>query len=51
MVVLLLAPFAFAPLVVGRWLLLALPLLAEIVFMRPWNYEPSRSDRITSHRL
>ena len=39
---LLLAPFAFAPLAVGRWLLLAAPLLAEIVFMRPWNYEPSR---------
>lgn len=42
MVALLLAPFAFAPLAVGRWLLLAVPLLAEIVFMQPWNYEPSR---------
>ncbi len=42
MVVLLLAPFAFAPLAVRRWLLLSLPLLAEIVFMLPWNYEPSR---------
>ena len=42
LVSLLLAPFAFAPLAVGRWLLLALPLLAEIVFMQPWNYEPSR---------
>ncbi|HET6274530.1 MAG TPA: DUF2079 domain-containing protein [Candidatus Cybelea sp.] len=42
MVVLLLAPFAFAPLAAGRWLLLAVPLLAEILFMRPWNYEPSR---------
>ncbi|MBV8489007.1 MAG: DUF2079 domain-containing protein [Candidatus Eremiobacteraeota bacterium] len=42
MVLLLLAPFAFAPLAVGRWLLLGLPLLAEIVFMKPWNYEPSR---------
>ena len=42
MLVLLLAPFAFAPLAIGRWLLLAAPLLAEIVFMRPWNYEPSR---------
>jgi len=42
MVVLLLAPFAFAPVATGRWLLLALPLLAEIVFMKPWNYEPSR---------
>jgi uncharacterized membrane protein len=42
MLALLLAPFAFAPLGVGRWLLLAAPLLAEIVFMRPWNYEPSR---------
>ena len=39
---LLLAPFAFAPIAVGRWLLLGVPLLAEIVFMRPWNYEPSR---------
>jgi uncharacterized membrane protein len=42
MMVLLLAPFAFAPVAVGRWLLLAAPLLAEILFMRPWNYEPSR---------
>jgi uncharacterized membrane protein len=42
MVLLLLAPFAFAPLAIGRWLLLGAPLLAEIVFMRPWNYEPSR---------
>jgi len=42
MVLLLLAPFAFAPLAAGRALLLGLPLLAEIVFMQPWNYEPSR---------
>lgn len=42
MIVLLLAPFAFAPLAAGRWLLLAVPMLAEILFMRPWNYEPSR---------
>ena len=42
MVVLLLLPFAFAPVMAGRTLLLGLPLLAEIVFMRPWNYEPSR---------
>lgn len=42
MFLLLLTPFAFAPLAVGRWLLLGLPLAAEIVFMRPWNYEPSR---------
>jgi uncharacterized membrane protein len=42
MLLLLLAPFALAPLAVGRWLLLGAPLLAEIVFMRPWNYEPSR---------
>ena len=42
MVLLLLAPFAFAPLAIGRRLLLAAPLLAEIFFMRPWNYEPSR---------
>ncbi len=42
MIVFLLVPFAFAPLAIGRWLLLGIPLLAEIVFMRPWNYEPSR---------
>jgi uncharacterized membrane protein len=42
MIFLLLAPFAFAPIAIGRWLLLGAPLLAEIVFMRPWNYEPSR---------
>jgi uncharacterized membrane protein len=42
LVALLLAPFAFAPLAVGRRLLLGIPLLAEIVFMQPWNYEPSR---------
>jgi uncharacterized membrane protein len=42
MVALLLAPFAFAPLAIGRWLLLGAPLLAEIVFMQPWNYESSR---------
>jgi hypothetical protein len=42
MFLLLLAPFAFAPLAVGRWLLVGVPLAAEIVFMRPWNYEPSR---------
>ena len=42
MLFLLLAPFAFAPVAVGRWLLLAAPLLAEVVFMQPWNYEASR---------
>jgi uncharacterized membrane protein len=42
MTALLLAPFAFVPLAVGRWLLLGAPLFAEIVFMQPWNYEPSR---------
>jgi hypothetical protein len=42
LVALLLAPFAFAPLAIGRRLLLGVPLLAEIVFMQPWNYEPSR---------
>jgi uncharacterized membrane protein len=42
MLFLLLAPFAFAPLLIGRWLLLGAPLLAEILFMQPWNYEPSR---------
>ncbi|HVN68213.1 MAG TPA: DUF2079 domain-containing protein [Candidatus Binatia bacterium] len=48
MVLLLLAPFAFSPLAIGRRLLLGAPLLAEIVFMRPWNYEPSR---IGSHYI
>lgn len=48
MVLLLLAPFAFSPLAIGRWLLLCAPLVAEIVFMRPWNYEPSR---IGSHYI
>lgn len=42
MIFLLLLPFAFAPAMAGRMLVLGLPLLAEIVFMRPWNYEPSR---------
>jgi uncharacterized membrane protein len=42
LLLLLLAPFAFAPLAIGRWLLLGTPLLAEIVFMQPWNYEASR---------
>jgi uncharacterized membrane protein len=42
LIALLAAPFAFAPFAVGRWLLLGVPLLAEIVFMQPWNYEPSR---------
>jgi uncharacterized membrane protein len=42
MCALLLAPFAFAPLRTGRWLLLGLPLLAEIFFARPWAYEISR---------
>jgi uncharacterized membrane protein len=42
MVALLLAPFAFSPVFVGRWLLLALPLLVEIVFAPRGPYEPSR---------
>ncbi len=42
LIALLAAPFAFAPFAIGRWLLLGAPLLAEIVFMQPWNYEPSR---------
>jgi uncharacterized membrane protein len=42
LVALLLAPFAFAPVLVGRWLFLALPLLAEIVFAQKYSYEPSR---------
>lgn len=48
MLLLLLAPFAFSPLAIGRWLLLSAPLLGEIVFMRPWNYEASR---IGSHYI
>lgn len=40
---LLLLPFAFVPLAIRwRWLLLGLPLVAEILFMAPWTYEPSR---------
>ncbi len=42
LVALLLAPFAFAPVLVGRWLLLAAPLLAEIMFAQKYSYEPSR---------
>lgn len=42
LIALLLAPFAFTPLLVGRWLALALPLLAEIVFAQHNPYEPSR---------
>lgn len=42
LVSLLFAPFAFAPLGIGRWLLLGIPLLAEVVFMGRWNYEASR---------
>ncbi|HEY9086401.1 MAG TPA: DUF2079 domain-containing protein [Candidatus Tyrphobacter sp.] len=39
----LLLPFAFAPLAIGwKRLALGLPLLAEILFMAPWTYEPSR---------
>jgi uncharacterized membrane protein len=48
MLLLLLAPFAFASVAIGRWLALGVPLLAEIVFMQPWNYEPSR---IGSHYI
>ncbi len=42
MIGLLLLPFAFVPVMAGRTLWLGLPLLGEVVFMRPWNYEPSR---------
>jgi uncharacterized membrane protein len=43
LLLLLLLPFAFVPLAIGwRWLLLGLPLVAEILFMAPWTYEPSR---------
>ncbi|HZZ65684.1 MAG TPA: DUF2079 domain-containing protein, partial [Candidatus Baltobacteraceae bacterium] len=36
------APFAFAPLALGRRMLLALPLGAELVFNRPWAYAITR---------
>ncbi|HEY1976226.1 MAG TPA: DUF2079 domain-containing protein [Candidatus Baltobacteraceae bacterium] len=42
LIALLLAPFAFTPLFVGRWLALSIPLLAEIVFAQHNPYEPSR---------
>jgi uncharacterized membrane protein len=42
LIALLLAPFAFTPLFAGRWILLGLPLLAEIVFAQHNPYEPSR---------
>ncbi|HZZ00356.1 MAG TPA: DUF2079 domain-containing protein [Candidatus Baltobacteraceae bacterium] len=42
LIALLLAPFAFTPLLVGRWLVLAVPLFAEIVFAQHNPYEPSR---------
>jgi uncharacterized membrane protein len=42
LIALLLAPFAFSPLAVGRWLLLALPFLVEIIFAHHNPYEPSR---------
>lgn len=39
----LLVPFAFTPLAVGwKRLLLGAPLVAEILFMAPWTYDPSR---------
>lgn len=37
-----LAPFAFAPLWLGRWTLLAAPLVAELIFARPWAYPIAR---------
>ena len=42
MIALLLLPFAFTPLAIGRWLLLGVPLLAEILFAEPWAFEVSR---------
>ncbi len=42
MTLLLLAPYAFAPLAVGWRFLLTAPLFAEIVFAKPWAYEMSR---------
>jgi uncharacterized membrane protein len=43
LILFLVLPFAFAPLSIGwkRWLL-ALPLVAEILFMAPWTYDPTR---------
>ena len=38
----LLAPFAFAPLRLGRALLLGAPLAAELTFNRPWAYQIAR---------
>jgi uncharacterized membrane protein len=38
----LLAPFAFAPLWLGRALLLGAPLVAELTFNRPWAYAIAR---------
>jgi uncharacterized membrane protein len=38
----LLAPFAFAPLWIGRPLLLGAPLVAELTFNRPWAYQIAR---------
>jgi uncharacterized membrane protein len=37
-----LAPFAFAPLLLRRRLLLAIPLVAELTFNRPWAYPIAR---------
>ena len=42
LILLLLAPFAFTPLALGRRLLLSLPLLAEIDLAKPWAFEISR---------
>jgi len=42
LVALLLAPFAFSPVMIGRWMLLAVPMLVEIVFAQKAPYEPSR---------
>ncbi len=38
----LIAPFAFAPLWLGRPLLLGAPLVAELIFNRPWAYPIAR---------
>lgn len=42
LLVVLLAPFAFAPLRLGRALLLGAPLLAEVTLNRPWAYPLTR---------
>ena len=42
LIVMVAAPFAFLPLTLGRRLLLALPLVAELAFAGPWAYSITR---------